>query len=77
MTSGNVLFLRWFGSTQVWKIEVVSGQCIYCITLCIHVVFHYFLNEYSNLKAECKKDVVHDAFDAIYRKCSNYSATLI
>ena len=25
-----------------------------------------FLDEYSNLKAECKKDVVHDAFDAIY-----------
>ena len=46
--------------------EVISGQCIYCITLCIHVVFHYFLNEYSNLKAECKKDIVHDAFDAIY-----------
>ena len=22
-----------------------------------------FLDEYSNLKAECKKDVVHDAFD--------------
>ena len=22
--------------------EVVSGQCIYCITLCIHVVFHNF-----------------------------------
>ena len=25
-----------------------------------------FLDEYSNLEAECKKDVVHDAFDAIY-----------
>ena len=25
-----------------------------------------FLDEYSNLKADCKKDVVHDAFDAIY-----------
>ena len=24
------------------------------------------LDEYSNLKAECKEDVVHDAFDAIY-----------
>ena len=22
--------------------EVVSGQCIYCITLCVHVVFHNF-----------------------------------
>ena len=22
--------------------EVVSGQCIYCITLCIHVLFHNF-----------------------------------
>ena len=40
--------------------EVVSGQCIYFITLCIHV-----MDESSNLKAGCKKDVVHDAFDAI------------
>ena len=34
------------------------------------MVFMYyisqFLDESSNLKAGCKKDVVHDAFDAIY-----------
>ena len=38
-------------------------------------ILHYFmyscffsqlLDESSNLKAECKKDVVYDAFDAIY-----------
>ena len=35
-------------------------------------ILHYsciisqFLDESSNLKAGCKKDVVHDAFDAIY-----------
>ena len=28
-----------------------------------------FLDESSNLKAGCKKDVVHDAFDAIYVSC--------
>ena len=41
-------------------------------------ILHYFmysryisqiLDEYSNLKEECKKDVVHDAFDAIYVSC--------
>ena len=25
MTSGNVLFLRWFGSTQVWKIQSLEN----------------------------------------------------
>ena len=44
------------------------AQFIYCITLCIHdiVLFWQFLDECSNLKAECRKNVIHDAFDAIY-----------
>ena len=29
-------------------------------------IISQFLDESSNLKAGCKKDVVHDAFDAIY-----------
>ena len=50
--------------------EVVSGQCIlYCITSCI---ISQFLDESSNLKAGSKKDVVHDAFDAIYIVCVIY-----
>ena len=28
-----------------------------------------FLDGSSNLKAGCKKDAVHDAFDAIYMSC--------
>ena len=29
-------------------------------------IISQFLDESSNLKAGCKKDVVHDAYDAIY-----------
>ena len=29
-------------------------------------IISQYLDESSNLKAVCKKDVVHDAFDAIY-----------
>ena len=41
----------------------------------MHIILHYFmysciisqfLDKSSNLKAGCKKDVVHDAFDTIY-----------
>ena len=23
-------------------LEVVSGQCVYCISLCVHILFHNF-----------------------------------
>ena len=36
------------------------------ITLNMYSCTIQFLDESSNLKAECKKDVVHGAFDAIY-----------
>ena len=37
--------------------------------LYVFMFISQFLDESSNLKAGCKKDVVHDAFDAIYVSC--------
>lgn len=33
-----------------------------------------FLDESSNLRAGCKKDAIHDAFDAIYVSCIHNSS---
>ena len=33
-----------------------------------------FLDESSNLRAGCKKDAIHDAFDAIYKSCIHNSS---
>ena len=52
-------------------LEVVSGQCIICITL---RSVSQFLDESSNLRTGCKKDTIHDAFDAIYVSCIHNSS---
>ena len=59
----------------IWKevLEVVSGQCVYCITLCIHILFYNF-NKSSNLRAGSRKDAIHDAFDTIYVSCIHNSS---
>ena len=47
--------------------EVVSGQIMHILHYFMYsCIISQFLDESSNLKAGCKKDAVHDAFDAIY-----------
>ena len=48
---------------------LVSGQCILLHYFMYSCFISQFLDESSNLKAGCKKDFVHDAFDAIYVSC--------
>ena len=72
------IFLDWkisinqiFGGNEL--LEVVSGQCIYCISLCAHILFSQFFDGSSNLKAGYKKDAIHDAFNSTYTHNSSHN----
>ena len=48
----------------IWHIRAIPTYRVY--RLYDSCIISQFLDESSNLKTGCKKDVVHDTFDAIY-----------
>ena len=49
---------------HIWHIRAIPTYRVY--RLYDSCIISQFLDESSNLKTGCKKDVVHDTFDAIY-----------